>query len=148
MKKFIVLLMMSLTLIPATAQQPNGRRFNMEEFKARAIKYLTQKACLTQDEANAFFPIYEEFKTKQRDIQKQIQQLKKDSPNNNDEAEKSVIRIAELNKECSSLEVTYYKKICKIIPAQKFLKIIHAEDEFHRNMVRNFNRPQPKRGER
>lgn len=132
---------MSLVLIPAMAQQHNGRRISPEEFKARSICYLKDKACLTQEEANALFPVFEEFKNKQRDINRQKNHLKRSCPATEEEAQKTVLKIAQLDKESAELESTYYKKMCKTIPAQKVFKVLLAEDQFHRDMLMKFNKP-------
>ena len=46
----------------------------------------------------------------------------------------------------AQLEVTYYKKMCKVVSPAKVYKAMCAEDKFHREMLENFgrgkNRPQ------
>ena len=105
--------------------------------------YITKEANLTQEEAKAFFPIYNEYKDKQRQIHMSIGKLKKNTPQDNDEKayEKCLMEMAELNAQMAGLDSVYYKKICKAISAQKFFKILNIEDRMHRKMLQNYNKP-------
>ena len=50
--------------------------------------------------------------------------------------------ICEINKlkiELAEVEDTYYRKMCKTIPAKKVHEAMKAEDRFHRRMLRNFS---------
>lgn len=150
MKKTTFLLLMLLLPIFGMAQeqgkQAHRPRFNQEEFRQRVENYITKEANLTEEEAKAFFPIYNEYKDKQRKIHVSISKLKKNAPNSNDEKayEKCLMEMAELNAEMAGLDSVYYKKICKAISAQKFFKILNIEDRMHRKMLQNYNKPRPR----
>lgn len=151
MKKTTFLLLMLLLPIFGMAQeqgkQAHRPRFNREEFRQRVENYITKEANLTEEEAKAFFPIYNEYKDKQRKIHMSIHRLKKDVPaQGNEEAhEERLLKIARLNAEVAGLDSVYYKKICKAISAEKFFKILTIEDRMHRKMLQNYNR---ERGQR
>ena len=150
MKKATLLLLFLITSALSFAQNKGdvtlsggARGFNKQEFRQRMQDYITKEADLTQEEAKAFFPIYNEYKDKQRQIHMSINKLKKNTPNNNDEKayEKCLMEMAELNAEMAGLDSVYYKKICKAISAQKFFKILNIEDRMHRKMLQNYNKP-------
>lgn len=150
MKKATLLLLFLLASALTFAQNhgngaASGRHagFNKQEFRQRVEDYITKEANLTQEEAKAFFPIYNEYKDKQRQIHMSINKLKKNTPNSNDEKayEKCLMEMAELNAEMAGLDSVYYKKICKAISAQKFFKILNIEDRMHRKMLQNYNKP-------
>lgn len=150
MKKIYFLIMLMLVSAMTFAQDnANGRnndqrpRFNQEEFRQRTEAYITKEANLTEEEAKAFFPLYNEYKDKQRKIHMSIHRLKKDVPAQGNEKayEKCLMEMAELNAEMAGLDSVYYKKICKAISAQKFFKILTIEDRMHRKMLQNYNKP-------
>lgn len=150
MKKATLLLLFLITSALSFAQNhgngaAQGRRagFNKQEFRLRMQDYITKEANLTQEEAKAFFPIYNEYKDKQRQIHMSIGKLKKNTPQDNDEKayEKCLMEMAELNAEMAGLDSVYYNKICKAISAQKFFKILNIEDRMHRKMLQNYNKP-------
>jgi hypothetical protein len=154
MKKATLLLLFLITSALAFAQNKGdvtmsggATGFNKQEFRQRMQGFITKEASLTEEEAKAFFPIYNEYKDKQRQIHMSINKLKKNTPNSNDEKayEKCLMEIARLNAEVAGLDSVYYKKICKAISAQKFYKILNIEDRMHRRMLQNYNRRQPAR---
>ena len=153
MKKATLLLLFLITSALSFAQNKGdvtlsggARGFNKQEFRLRMQDYITKEANLTQEEAKAFFPIYNEYKDKQRQIHMSIGKLKKNTPQDNDEKayEKCLMEMAELNAEMAGLDSVYYKKICKAISAQKFFKILNIEDRMHRKMLQNYNKPRPR----
>ena len=149
-KKTTILLILALGSSLAFAQNKGdvtmsggATGFNKQEFRQRMQGFITKEASLTEEEAKAFFPIYNEYKDKQRQIHMSINKLKKNTPNNNDEKayEKCLMEMAELNAQMAGLDSVYYKKICKAISAQKFFKILNIEDRMHRKMLQNYNKP-------
>ena len=153
MKKATLLLLFLITSALSFAQNKGdvtmsggATGFNKQEFRQRMQGFITKEASLTEEEAKAFFPIYNEYKDKQRQIHMSINKLKKNTPNSNDEKayEKSLMEMAELNAEMAGLDSVYYKKICKAISAQKFFKILNIEDRMHRKMLQNYNKPRPR----
>jgi hypothetical protein len=152
MKKATLLLLFLITSALSFAQNKGdvtmsggATGFNKQEFRQRMQGFITKEASLTEEEAKAFFPIYNEYKDKQRQIHMSINKLKKNTPNSNDEKayEKCLMEIARLNAEVAGLDSVYYKKICKAISAEKFYKILNIEDRMHRRMLQNYNRRQP-----
>lgn len=143
MKKLFIILFVMIAAIPAYAQHPqqgNGQqgwsqRFNPEEFMKRMEGYISMKAGLTPEESEKFFPVYREFKNKQRELTFKEQALKRTQPANDHEYEKVVNEIACLSVQIAKLEQTYYPKFCKLIPAKKVFKVLQAENDFHRDMI-------------
>ena len=132
MKKATLLLLFLITSALSFAQnhgngaaQERRAGFNKQEFRQRMQGFITKEANLTEEEANAFLPIYGEYKDKQRQIHMSINKLKKNAPASGDEKayEKCLMDIARLNTKMAELDSVYYKKICKAISAQKFFKI-------------------------
>lgn len=133
--------------ISITAQRQRGK-FNPEEFKAKLENYVTKEAGFTPTEAQAFYPIYFEMKGKQRALQRNIYQLKKNAPAaeaSDNEFAITIQKIKDLGVEMAKLEVTYYKKMCQAVSPQKVYRAMCAEDRFHRMMLEEFghegNRP-------
>ena len=153
MKKATLILLFLITSALSFAQNKGdvtmsggATGFNKQEFRQCMQGFITKEASLTEEEAKAFFPIYNEYKDKQRQIHMSINKLKKNTPNSNDEKayEKCLMEIARLNAEVAGLDSVYYKKICKAISAQKFFKILNIEDRMHRKMLQNYNKPRPR----
>ena len=134
-----LLVLISLTV---TAQPRKDGRFSPEEFRARAERFIGQKAGFTAEEAQQFFPLYHELKGKQWELNKEVWKLKNQKPEasaTDKEYTNILQKIKSLNVEIARLEETYYKRMCKAVPAKKVFKAMNAEDEFHRQTLSKFN---------
>ena len=143
MKKIVLTVLMALFTISLSAQTPEpGRpRFDPKEFQQRMEVELTRQAGLSADEAQVFFPLYKEMKEKQRNISRQIHELKMQCKQDDDAACASAIaRIKQLQVESQQMEQTYYKRLVDAVPASKVFKVMKAEDDFHRRMVQGGKR--------
>jgi hypothetical protein len=63
MKKTIILSLLLLTSICVSAQQP---KFDPAKFDADLEQFITTEACLSPQQASAFFPVYREMLRKER----------------------------------------------------------------------------------
>ena len=114
MKKLILglsLILLSVATWAQPAQQQNRQpRFDPQKFQQMMEFELAKAAELTADEAKAFFPLYNELRKKQRDMGMQINQLKANAPTDSKGAATAV---------------------------NKIIKVMRAEDNFHKRMVQN-----------
>lgn len=143
MKRILTLFLIILSCALANAQDHRGPRFNPQEYKEKLECYITQHACLTQAEAEKFFPLFLEMKMKQRDLMQKAQKLKRmnncDNVSSKEYAER-VNEIMDITVEAAKTAQTYYKKFCKVIPAEKVYKAMLADDSFHRDMLRKLKK--------
>lgn len=141
MKRSIIMLFYSIVLVCTAAAQHQRGKFNPEEFKAKLESFITGEAGFTSAEAQAFYPIYHEMKGKQRQIQRNIFQMKKEAREGNacdKDYSATIIKIKELGVEMAQIEAGYYKKLCGVVSPQKVYKAMCAEDKFHRQMLEGF----------
>lgn len=142
MKKIVTLLTAIVLLTLPTVAQDNKRpRFNLEEFKTKMETYITQKAGLSQKEAEKAFPIFHEMKSKQFELMRKAQKIKS-KRNNKLESEadfqNALTTLGEISVETAKIEMEYYKKMSKSISAQKAYRIKMADDAFHREILQHF----------
>lgn len=147
MKKNIVmrqiLLIIMFVLSPfMLAAQPQGQpqdgspRFDPQKFQQMVEQMLTKAGELTADEAQLFFPLYNEMRQKQREMGRQIHELKTSCPADSKACSETILKIKRLQVESAELEQDYYKRILRKLPAEKLFKMMKAEDDFHRRMVK------------
>ncbi len=137
-----------LLALPLGAQEDNRKPFSPQDFVKELESFIVREACLTPSEATAFFPIFHELHDKQRAINWQLRELKKRSlpADATDMDYYELIReINNLKIESAGLEDSYYKKMCRAIPAQKVHDAMKAEDKFHRRMLRRFSDRPPRK---
>lgn len=148
MKKILTLILLSLILaLPTLAQRSgDGERphFDPAKFKARMESYIREKANLTQEESDKFFPVYFEMKNAQLDVYKKMHALKKEQRNHpENDACKTVSKITAQKVKLAEIEQTYFAKMCKIVGGEKVLRVMNAEDTFHRDMLKMANKKRP-----
>ncbi len=115
----------------------------MKEIKAQKSAYITSKLSLTPDEAQKFWPIYNEMDEKQDAIRKEMREMHKDQKKDGvemTEAEATqLIDKALTNRQKElDLEKAYAEKFKKSIGAVKTVQLKKAERDFHREVLKKF----------
>ena len=125
------------------AQRPDEQRekprFSPEEFKKKQQEFIIKHAELTAEETNSALPLLFEMKQKQREYDKQIGEV-------HEECEKSQydeITCASALKKLNNLqtqkqhtEKVYQQKLLKVVSAAKLMKIMRADSQFDREMLK------------
>ena len=143
MKRLTSIIAITLILaLQVSAQDNKGARFSPEEFRAKLEGFITQKACLSQEECQKVFPIYHEMKDKQRKLRQEEYKLKRNCMQS--EKDKDYLdvlnKITQMRIEAAEIEETYYKKMCKVVTAKKTYAIMLAEDAFHREVLNSIEK--------
>ncbi|MBQ7470910.1 MAG: hypothetical protein IJS97_00575 [Prevotella sp.] len=131
MKKslFVILLLMILSL-GASAQKKN--HFDPAKFDAELEQFITTEACLSPQESSALFPLYREMRKKQKVLFDQSRRLRHTDLSNDKACADAIKSQDALDIEIKELQQKYHNKFMKILPASKVLKLIRAEEKFHR----------------
>lgn len=151
MKKLIlisILLICAFTI--AIAQDKSGPTNEMfEKIKAEKISFFTEKLSLTSAEAQAFWPVYNEFEKKRFDIQRQIHEFEhmpdeKFASLSDSEIEKMTNNyVGSFEKEALLLK-EYNKQFLKVLPKKKVLMMYRTENQFRGHLIREYKRGQQK----
>ena len=164
MRKSVILLLCMLASVLASGQvqQPNnnnqsGRQFwpsqsrNMQnrqvpnrsgqfsptEYWKQQKAFFTEKAGLTEDEADKFFPLYNELQQKKRDLNREVRRMSYQDNQTEEQARKTLDVIAETNLKIAQLEKDYLEKFKEVLPASKILKVQNAEDQFNSQILKD-----------
>jgi len=140
MKKIILTLFVTIGIaigVNAQGNQP-PQKFSPEKFDADLKEFIKKEACLTDAEADAFFPIYKEMLQKQRSAYGRQRNMGLQKPQDEQGCKKAIQMRDELELEMKRIQQTYHTKFLEILPATKVYDIIIAEDRFHRRMLRGW----------
>ncbi len=140
-KNLLTSLLLFFIAITASAQeQQKGRpHFSPEEFQAKQKAYITEKAELTPEEAEAFFPLFFELQKKKFDLERGARKDFKKQRNEQmteEECRKFVYNMADVKIEIAKLEREYADKYLEVIPASKVRRVQHAENSFQRDLMK------------
>lgn len=145
-KLYTVIILTIFCLTGLNAQERRGGNPEMfEKIKAEKISFFTSKLDLKPDEAQAFWPVYNEFEKKRFDIKRQIHEFER-MPDE-DFAKLSDSEIEKLtNNYIGSFEKDalllkeYNKQFLKILPKKKVLMMYRTENEFRSHLIREYKR--------
>lgn len=145
----LLILIMAFS-IDVVAQPGMGRMLEgrNEQLKAKKVSFLTDKMDLTIQEAQVFWPLYNEFNDK-RDSLIKSKVLTHRCENLVDEmTESELLEIMEAeisnSENMAALRREYHEKFLKILPVEKVARLYIAEKEFNRQLFREMR----KRGHR
>lgn len=141
MKKiYLTILLISGIFSGLFAQHCDDNCKKKEQIKAQKVAFITDKLQLTVDEAQQFWPVYNELNKKTDEIDKQIkgivQNFKKNKETlSNTEIESLSDKMMELEASCSKLDQDYYLKFKKILPIRKIMELNQAERQFKHELL-------------
>lgn len=131
----LVMTMMGLT---CHAENSQGQRppFDPKRFEAELEQYITTHASLTPQEASKFFPVYRQMMKKQRALFDEMRRLRMINPKDNEACEEAIRKQDELDIQIKQLQQEYHGRFLMMLPANKVLSIIKAEEKFHRQIFK------------
>ncbi|MFW5830937.1 MAG: hypothetical protein ACOCVA_01715 [Prolixibacteraceae bacterium] len=148
--KRILFIIALLTLISGNElifaqMQSHGKshKEKREKWRAEKIAFITDKVNLTPEEAQAFWPVYNELEQKRWEAQSTRRNLERKVREAEESlSEKEIIKLTRefagsLENE-SELYVKYNEKFLEVLPPYKVLKLYKAENEFKMYMIRKF----------
>jgi hypothetical protein len=138
MKKILTISLLLMMTIMVNAQ--DNKRFSPEKFEADLRCFITKEASLTPQEADKLFPVFREMREKQREIYEKMRKLGMNKASDDEACKQFIIEYDKLNLELGQLDVTYHKKMIKMIPASKVYAVMQAEKRFHRQMMKGWQR--------
>lgn len=156
MKKLLILLCILIggaTL--SFAYDGYNQHLSPEEFRAKQKAFITEKAGLTDSEADKFFPLYFELQDKKKDFNDRIWKLMrkgKDDKMTDAQYEEIILQVYDIRIETDNLDKTYYAKYKKVLSPKKIFMVQRAESRFHREMLKTAQeqrrKEQPQRGKK
>jgi len=125
---------------------------DQDKIKAYKIAYITDQLNLTSTEAEKFWPIYNEHEEKLSKLRKQEgQSIRKVIKNKEDidqisetEAKEVVTSVINIQSVILKENQGYFKKLKKILPYKKILKLQVAEKEFKRKLFERLKKRRKK----
>ncbi len=114
-----------------------------EKYRSEKIAFLTSELDLTPEEAQKFWPVYNQLEKERWEAQKMRRELEEKVRG----AEESISeeKITQLTREFAGswkteadLMMEFNEKFLDILPPQKVLRLYKAESEFRMHMIRKF----------
>ncbi len=139
----IALLLFSLTGMAQRKFDPQ----TLELIKTKKIAFMTEQIGLTSQEAEKFWPVYNELEKerymlmdKKRDLEQKSETPKPEM--SEADYRKLAIEIAATHAKEGRLIEEYNLKLLNILPAEKVVKLYRAEGKFRASLMHEFRRGQ------
>lgn len=141
---FTVILMVVATTSTVSAQRnDDGHKNKWEKFRAEKISFLTNELNLTPDEAQEFWPVYNQLENERWEAQKHRRELEEQVRDAEESmSDRKIVQLTRdyagsMQKEANML-VEYNEKFLDILPPGKVLRLYKAENEFRFQMIKKF----------
>jgi hypothetical protein len=132
----ILIIALAVPVIQLSAQNQN-----FEKFSTYKVGFFTKKINLTSEEAERFWPVYNDYQKQKNLIQREKIQLIRDF--NMNESSLSDNQLAEMGDKLikcisdeSALAVTFHKKVKEILPPAKVIRYYQAENQYKLQLLK------------
>lgn len=148
MKKAVIVLLLisALPVIGITAQNSNLERLN--NFK---IAFFTKKLNLTSQEAEKFWPVYNEYQGQRNTIQ--LEKFKILRNFNQNESELTNEQLSGMGDKLvsyiageSSLAIAFHKKLKEVLPPAKVIRYYQAENQYKIQLLKELQDMKQQKG--
>lgn len=146
-KKLIPILILFVSL-SAFAQKDKKMG---ERIKAQKIAFITEKLSLTSEEAEKFWPIYNEIEAKKETLREKSplkRKAKKPEDLTEKEAKTLLNEMLDLEDQKHQLHRELVTKLSGIISSKKIIRLMRAEREFDRRLLKRLKEMREKRPKR
>ena len=139
-RKFIVSI---LFLLATTFSFAQGHKEKQEKIKALKVAYITEQLELTADEAQKFWPIYNDYQEKQFDLRHEkmrsiLNKLEIGTIEKLSEKEASSLldQMENIEENLFLLQKKFTKDLQGIVSDKKIMKLKKAEGDFNRHLLK------------
>jgi hypothetical protein len=138
MKKIVIFLFIILSIPSIRSAAQNS---NLEKLNNYKIGFFTKKLNLTSQEAEKFWPVYNDYQSQKNQIQ--IEKMKLNRNFNLNESTLSDKQLEEMGDKYvdylvqeSTLAVTFHKKVKEVLPPVKVIRYYQAENQYKLQLLK------------
>ncbi len=133
-----ILLFFLLSVLAVSAQPKDKIR---ERIKAQRVAFITDRLSLTPDEAQKFWPIYNQFTDEFEGVKKEMNRLRKSTNENlksmsDKEVEKALDDDLENQQKLTDLQRKYQKELKSAISPRKIALLYKTERDFKMQLLK------------
>lgn len=140
MKKLLFMFLFLSTSFFMTAQDREQHR---QKIKALKTAYITEGLNLSSKEAQQFWPIYNEYDERKRNLyRKERAEIENIECITEDKASSHLAEYVEIEREDYLLKKKYFNDLKKIFSARRIMQLKKVEDEFNQKMMREYRAKQ------
>ncbi|MEP2772022.1 MAG: hypothetical protein ABJH05_07725 [Fulvivirga sp.] len=147
MKKLTLTFLMMALFITGYGQEVSAR----EKIESARIALITDRLGLTPEQAEKFWPLYNEFKLKNESLKKEYEAARAeiDPKTATDQEKRELLNLGlNLKEQKVALEKDYSQRMLRVISAQQMMSLRKAEDDFRRMILEQLQKRRLQQGRR
>ena len=114
----------------------------MRKLNAARIGLITERLGLTPDQAEKFWPLYQEYQQKRKTIQSDFKQMRKSYDRNTateEETRRVLKKGQEIKQQKLNLEQEYSNKMLEVIDSKQLMSLKQAEGDFRQMLLKRLD---------
>jgi len=125
---------------PDREERMKRRGKDRKKMDAKKVAYITERLDLSVEEAQGFWPIYNDFEKKRKEMVDEVRPEKPIDELTDQEARAVMAKVLESKQKGLALEQEYAKRLEYVLPAKKILMLIDSEREFKRSVIKGYKK--------
>lgn len=145
MKKILVMILLLVAILPYSNAQDRPAR---EKIRSARIALITERLNLTPEQAQQFWPVYNEFTDKRRQIGAEFDEKRRsmDRRTATEEEKRELLDMGmKVKEEQLHLEKEYSDKLLEVISVEQLMALRKAEEDFRRMLLEQLQKRQNRR---
>lgn len=155
MKRILLMCLMCLPFVLSAQQSGfvnNGNRntkAKKDRVESEKIAFITRELELTSDEAQKFWPIYNQYSKEREELRKQRREsIQVTEATTDADAQKAIENMLSYRQKELDLQKEYIAKFQSVLPGRKVAKLYNAEEKFKRMLLDRLNKKKAASGSR
>ncbi len=150
MKSILILVTSYLFVFSAFGQgeQPFGNgneEFVEKRMESKKIAFLTARLDLSPEEAQVFWPVYNEYHKKKKGFREESRSQEEKDILTDDEAGAMLDKVFEREQKELDLKKVYFQKLKKVLPISKVAKLYIIEKDFRIELFKSIKKRMKRR---
>lgn len=138
--RYLILVTTLLFTVSLSAQRGGERGKRGEKIEQQRVAFITSELDLTVEEAQAFWPLYNEYQEAKKEFRDDKMQDKKIEDLSEAESKEMLAYALETKKRNLDLETRFMNRLENVLSANKRLKLILLEREFKKKILKRFQK--------
>lgn len=137
MKQAVICALMFFLALPVVAQKGEKSNYDKDKLESAKVAFITQRLDLSPEQAEKFWPTYNQHSKEKRSLMRVINRLVKDEEGlTNEQASQLIAKRLELQQQILDLEKEFLKNIVKTISPVQAIKLDDVNKDFARHIYR------------
>ncbi len=142
--KTIFTVLAILTMVFSGMSQGKKKHVKKEEIQAQKVAFISNELSLTKEEAEKFWPVYNEYEAKMEAIHKQhrkyVKMLRDFDELTEEEAYAATENLIETDEKRTKVKKEYLVKFSEILGKKKGAKVFYVEERFKRELLKKIRK--------